>query len=167
MENLIFENYEFEIQSEGNNCSIQFENKEGFAFNKERRKIYIVCNGQDILYIGEANSSLKRRFKNGCDSYNLHIKGQTRGGYKGYKWLNPKNNPHRKLGVYVIIFDEEFDPKEKRPFIEAIEGELVYEVRKKTGKWPKFQNEIHFSNFENTYQIAQNILVRFLLLQNS
>ena len=31
-------------------------------------------------------------------------------------------------------------------FVESVEAELVYLIRKKTGKWPCFQNEIHFSN---------------------
>lgn len=29
-------------------------------------------------------------------------------------------------------------------FIEAIEAEIVYAIRSKTGRWPRYQNEIHF-----------------------
>jgi hypothetical protein len=28
--------------------------------------------------------------------------------------------------------------------LEAVEAELVYFIREKTGKWPKYQMEIHF-----------------------
>ncbi|MDO8578754.1 MAG: hypothetical protein Q7R50_06200 [Dehalococcoidales bacterium] len=44
--------------------------------------------------------------------------------------------------------------------VEAIEGELVYYIREKTGKWPKYQMEIHFHSdvTEGESQIARSIL---------
>jgi hypothetical protein len=44
-------------------------------------------------------------------------------------------------------------------FVEGIEAELVYLVRSKTGRWPLFQNEIHFNNdnHEKTKEIALRI----------
>ncbi len=44
-------------------------------------------------------------------------------------------------------------------FKKAFEGELVYLIRRETGKWPHFQNEIHFSNIsERSVDIAIKIM---------
>lgn len=56
----------------------------------------------------------------------------------------------------VATFSENYDIK--RDVIEAIEGELVYLIRNKFGYWPKFQNEIHFSNCDGAKEIAMEIL---------
>jgi len=42
--------------------------------------------------------------------------------------------------------------------MEAIEAELVYFIREKTGNWPKYQMEIHFHRAsEEEKQIAMSI----------
>ncbi|TDE05820.1 hypothetical protein [Flavobacterium sandaracinum] len=56
----------------------------------------------------------------------------------------------------AVIFDETSD--EERSFVEAVEGELVYLVRQKTGKWPLFQNEIHFNNCDGALEVAEDVL---------
>ncbi|KUJ60772.1 hypothetical protein AR687_15280 [Flavobacteriaceae bacterium CRH] len=154
----IFEKYELSLlDCDNNNCKIQLSPKLGNALLKERRKLYVVHYNNEILYIGEANTSIKTRFQRGCTSFNYFIqKGEARGGYKGYKWLNKEKNIYRNLSVCVVIFDHKYD--DKRSFIEAIEGELVYLVRKKFDYWPKFQNEIHFSNYDGAKEIAEKIL---------
>lgn len=157
---MIFETYQLKITDNDNlTCSIKLEPDSGLALLKERRKLYIVYHGTEILYIGEAHTSIKTRFQRGCAAFNHYtINGKARGGYKGYKWLDKIENPQRNLTVSVITFPKEYDDKEKRRFIEAIEGELVYLVRNKFGYWPKFQNEIHFSNCEEAKVFAISIL---------
>lgn len=145
--------------SESGTCTIQFAENEGIAFQKERRKIYLVANGTEILYVGEAHTSIKERFRRSCTSFNYHIRNNrevARGGYKGYKWLDPENNSNRNLAVHVFVFDESYDTN--RDFIEAIEGEIVYLVRKNTNNWPEYQNEIHFHNELGAAGIAEKIL---------
>jgi hypothetical protein len=41
--------------------------------------------------------------------------------------------------------------------IEAIEGELVFLIRQRTGDWPRYQNEIHFTNSAAAKKIAVKI----------
>jgi len=38
--------------------------------------------------------------------------------------------------------------------VEKVEAELVYIIRHKTGAWPKYQTEIHFSKPEAEHQAA-------------
>lgn len=147
------------IDAEDNSCKIQLLPKinYGKAFLKERRKLYIIHYNDEILYIGESNSSIKTRFQRGCTSFNYYSKNdKARRGYKGYKWLNKKNNLNRNILTTVAVFDEKYD--DNRSFIEAVEGELVYLVRNKLSYWPKFQNEIHFSNCEGAKELAEEIL---------
>lgn len=156
----IFEKYDLKlIDKDDNTCKTNLSPTMGAALIKERRKLYFIYYDKDILYVGEANTSIKTRFQRSCTSYNHYItNGKARGGYKGYKWLNKTDNPVRKLKVAVATFSEVYDPDDKRAFIEAIEGELVYLIRNKYGYWPKFQNEIHFSNCDGAGEIAEEIL---------
>ena len=155
---LIFETYQLKITDNDNlSCSIKLEPTAGVALLKAKRKLYIVYHGNEILYVGEAHTSIKTRFQRGCTAFNHYtIIGKARGGYKGYKWLDKIDNPQRNLTVSVVTFPEEYNSN--REFIEAIEGELVYLVRNKLGYWPKFQNEIHFSNYDGAKEIAGVIL---------
>jgi len=146
------------IDNEDNTCKIELSPKEGAALYKERRKLYIVYLDEEVLYVGEAHTSIKTRFQRGCNAFNYYKKNNdiARGGYKGYKWLNKIDNSERSLNVAVATFSYDFD--NRRNYIEAIEGELVYLIRNKFGYWPKFQNEIHFSNCEGAREIAEKIL---------
>ena len=157
---LIFETYKVTlVDNKDNTCKVRISPNKGEALKAERRKLYVISCGDQILYIGEANTSIKTRFQRGCTSFNFYIKNdKARGGYKGYKWLNQVHNSERDLKVSVVIFPKEYDEDEKREFIEAIEGELVYLIRQKTDKWPLFQNEIHFHNHAESKEIAENIL---------
>jgi hypothetical protein len=123
------------------------------------RLIYLVKNQDDFLYVGEAKSCLKTRLSRGFYSYRHYKRtNKKRGGYGGYKWIDlfDKDNQEvsfvNKLDIVAILFDTSFN--ETRHKIEAIEGELVYIIKKKTGKWPLYQNEIHFNN---RYKDAENI----------
>lgn len=156
----IIEHYDLNlIDCEDNSCKTLISPKNGQALLKERRKLYIIHYKGEILYVGEANNSIKTRFQRGSTSFNYFIKkGEARNGYKGYKWLNKENNIYRNLSVCVAIFSDKYD--HDRSFIEAIEGELVYLTRKKFDYWPKFQNEIHFNNYDGAKEIAEEILLK-------
>lgn len=155
---MIFERYDLSItDKEDGTCTLRIFPKIGKAQNSARRKVYVITNDIEVLYVGEANTSILKRLQRGAVSFNHYVrKGSARGGYKGYKWLNKVNCDTRNLIVNVATFDEYYD--NKRDVIEAIEGELVYLIRKQYGYWPKFQNEIHFSNCSVAESIAKNIL---------
>lgn len=157
--NYTIEKYRLElVDTEMNSCKIVISPEKGLAFLNERRKLYIVYQNNEMLYVGEANTSIKTRFQRGCTAFNYFIKnGKARDGYKGYKWLDKKENSQRNLDVSVVTFTQEYD--NNREMIEAIEGELVYLIRNKLGYWPKFQNEIHFSNCNEARVIANDIFI--------
>lgn len=161
------ENIEFEIiDCDDSKCRIKFDINEGAAFSKERRKIYIIHDNEEVLYVGEANCSIKERFQRSLVSFNHFVtKGVARGGYKGYKWLNKTINLTRRLTATVVVFGAQFDDADKRGYIEAIEGELVFLVRKELGYWPKFQNEIHFQNQDMAGVIALTIFEELISYQ--
>lgn len=92
-------------------------------------KIYVLTADKKVLYIGTTKSSLKSRLNSG-------LKANGKNGYHGYKWKN-----QREIRIFVWNFTE-LDKYQT----ENIEAELAFNVRNKTGKWPKFQNEIHFNN---------------------
>jgi hypothetical protein len=159
----LLEKYTLQIHDKADGtCSLSLksaeEKSESYALKKERRKIYLISSLRKILYVGEADTSMKTRLQRGCIPYNYFIKNKiAQNGYYGYKWLNKNNNPERLLTLSVAIFEPEHDPKENRNIIEAIEGELVYLIRQNTGEWPYFQQEIHFSNVSGAEETALNI----------
>ena len=92
-------------------------------------KLYVLTDPESILYVGTTKSSIKNRLRSG-----LFADGKN--GYYGYKWKGLS-----LVKLYVWCF-EELDKMKA----ESIEAELVYLIRKKTGRWPIYQNEIHFNN---------------------
>jgi predicted GIY-YIG superfamily endonuclease len=59
-----------------------------------------------------------------------------------YKWL--KQHCGRTLKAFSFSFDRAFEGLKAENVREAIEGEVVFEIRRRTGRWPEAQNEIHF-----------------------
>jgi hypothetical protein len=108
-------------------------------------KIYLLKSNDEFLYVGYASQSLYTRLGQG-----FRANGER--GYHGYKWKKLE-----KLELYVFIFPflADTSPKESRTYFEAIEAELVYQIRMQTGKWPLYQNEIHFNN--QFTEVAQRI----------
>jgi len=93
-------------------------------------KLYVIKSKGQVLYVGLAFQSIRSRLRYGLEA-------QGKGGYHGYKWKDL-----REVDVLIWCF-----PREKKlSRIEAIEAELVYLIRKNTGKWPAYQTEIHFHN---------------------
>ena len=92
------------------------------------QKLYVLKNSKEIYYVGVTSLSMSSRLGIG-----YRAKGEQ--GYHGYKWIG--KIPGAELLVWCFT-------KSDRSPVEAIEGELVYLVRNLTGKWPKYQMEIHF-----------------------
>lgn len=121
----------------------------------ERRKLYLVLSGKEVWYVGEAHCSMQVRMRRGFAAHqHLAKHGTKRRGYGGYKWI-PEFTKKKSARVHVFVFDKKFD--DKRTEIEAIEGELVFLIRQRTGEWPKYQNEIHFTNSASAKKIALEI----------
>jgi hypothetical protein len=126
-------------------------------FSGDGRKLYIVHDGVEIYYVGETIGSIKKRFDRAVRAFKNHQAGKkNKNGYSGYKWLRESTVTDLKL--YVIEFDQEYD--HNRLFIEAIEAEFVYLVRK-ASKWPVYQHEIHFYRIPDMSAIAQEIFTEF------
>jgi predicted GIY-YIG superfamily endonuclease len=96
---------------------------------KKCAKIYILKEDDSYLYIGTTSQSLSARFRQGFNA-------DGKNGYHGYKWKEKE-----KVQLYVWCF-----PDLDKLQIENIEAELAFLIRKKTGRWPLAQNEIHFNN---------------------
>ncbi len=105
-------------------------------------KLYVVKNGRYIYYVGITVTDIRKRLRGG-----FYAKGEH--GYYGYKWKDQKT-----AEMLVWCF-----PDLVKERVEAIEAELVYFIREKTGKWPKYQMEIHFHGVsEVEMQIVRSIL---------
>lgn len=107
-------------------------------------KLYVVKDGKDICYVGITSQSMSARFRTGFQEEGHY-------GYHGYKWKDKL----KEADVLIWHFIDQTSI-----IVEAIEGELVYFIREKTGEWPKYQMEIHFHHevTEEERQIARLIL---------
>ena len=92
------------------------------------QKLYVVRDSKDICYVGITSQPMSSRLRMGFIDDGHY-------GYHGYKWKDKL----KQAELLVWTF-----PDIAKDSIEAIEGELVYLVRNRTGKWPKYQMEIHF-----------------------
>lgn len=145
-----FNNYEIQITDSKVRCIAANGKPGGFLFpdvSDNLSKLYVVKNGRDIYYVGITITDIRKRLRGG-----FYAKGEH--GYYGYKWKDQKT-----AEMLVWCF-----PEFVKEQVEAIEGELVYFIRKETGKWPKYQMEIHFHPgvTESERQIAESILGRCL-----
>jgi hypothetical protein len=126
-----------EVNGEQTACFIAPDTESGI------QKLYVVMDGRDICYVGITSQPMSSRLRIGFVTSGHY-------GYHGYKWKD-------KLGqaeLLVWTF-----PDTAKDSIEAIEAELVYYIREKTGNWPKYQMEIHFHEAsEAERQVAKSIL---------
>lgn len=102
----------------------------------KQQKIYVIKSKEEFIYVGYASQSLMTRFGQG-------FRAAGKNGYHGYKWKKLE-----KVEVHVFVFPiiDDISAKECRLYFEAIEAELVFQIRTISGKWPIYQNEIHFNN---------------------
>ena len=105
-------------------------------------KLYVVRQGKEIYYVGITHQDIRKRLRYGFSATGKH-------GYYGYKW---KDIDEAELLIWNF-------PGSTQEHVEAIEAELVYFIREKTGKWPKYQMEIHFHGASETERrVAEAIL---------
>lgn len=110
--------------------------------NSKIPKLYLIMDNNEFVYVGITKQAISARFRYG-------FKANGKNGYHGYKWKN-------KSLIKLFIWRFETLTIEQ---LESIEAELVYSIRKKTGNWPRNQNEIHFNNnFFEAEKIANEIL---------
>ena len=101
-----------------------------------------------ICYVGITSQSMSSRLRIGFID-NGHY------GYHGYKWKDRLEQAELLIWTF---------PDLKKECVEAIEAEMVYYIRNRTGNWPKYQMEIHFHEAsESECQIANLILDQCLL----
>jgi hypothetical protein len=93
-------------------------------------KLYVMKDRGEFCYIGLAKRGMAQRMRTGC-------KPNTTTGYHGYQLKGL-----RDFDLHVCVLPVS---KDKR-FPEAVEAELAFLIRTKTGRWPTRQHEIHFHN---------------------
>lgn len=109
-------------------------------------KLYVVKQANEVYYVGITKQDIRKRLRAGFSAEGEH-------GYHGYKW---KELDEADLLIWSF-------PGSQSEDVEAVEAELVYLIREKTGKWPKYQMEIHFHGAsESEIQVARSILAGLL-----
>jgi len=109
-------------------------------------KIYAVLHSGKPVYVGVTRQPVRARLRSGG-------KGSPKTGYYGYKWMGLKT-----VDLLIWAFHD-FGDRDA----ETVEAEVVYEVRKRTGQWPAYQNEIHFWNPTRKHrQIAARLAATLL-----
>ena len=104
-------------------------------------KLYVVKKDGIIYYVGITTQDIRKRLRYGFSAQGKH-------GYHGYKW---KNQNIVELLIWCF-------PSNTEDQVEAVEAELVYFIRQKTGKWPNYQMEIHFHQASETeMKVARSI----------
>src|SRR5262245_12991656 len=90
--------------------------------------LYVISCDNSVVYVGSSKDA-GRTLASG------HLRNYP------YKWL--KSHCSRELKANLFSFDCAFDDLRLEHVREAIEGEVVFEIRRRTGRWPEAQNEIH------------------------
>jgi len=131
MEANIYNRYRIKISDSKFECiETNGEREKGFIppdSSNKLPKLYVVRNGKEIYYVGITTQNIRDRLRQGFNAKGEH-------GYYGYKW---KDQDTVELLVWSF-------PDSTKHHVEAIEAELVYFIRERTGNWPKYQMEIHF-----------------------
>ncbi len=98
------------------------------ATQKGKEKLYVIKNGSTFCYVGITSTPMAQRMRVGFNP-------QAGTGYYGYQWRNLQE-------IDMFVWATELAREE----VEAIEAELVFTIKRRTGRWPEFQTEIHFHN---------------------
>lgn len=107
-------------------------------------KLYVIMRNDEMIYAGITSQSVSNRLR-----YGITANGDK--GYHGYMWKDL--NKGESLDILIWLFEDR-----KRIEVESIEAELVYLYRKEKGRWPEYQQEIHFHNSdEDIQEIAKDI----------
>lgn len=125
---------------------------------KKRPKLYVFSDGQWPYYIGITRQSLSTRLRMGFKA----SRENRSHGYGGYAFKN-----HVSAAILHVWVEEGkmTGTPDDSTNMETVEAELVYRIRK-TGSWPKYQTEIHFSPFESFHtDVADEIFRSFSRLK--
>ena len=149
MEANIYNKYGIQVADSKFKCiDANGERGKGFAYpdiSDKLPKLYVVKQGKVIYYVGITSQDIRKRLRYGFSAQGKH-------GYHGYKWKDLDT-----IELLVWSFPD------RTMNVEAIEAELVYFIREKTGKWPKYQMEIHFHGAsESEMQVARSIVSKCL-----
>jgi hypothetical protein len=112
-------------------------------------KIYVLSKISNIVYVGVTSQPIRSRLRMGETHYN-----KPQNGYYGYKWLI--ENGEFDLDIWIF---QDVDEHDSNLYIETIEAEIAFLVRKDNDQWPKHQNEIHFhESTKEQRNIAETIV---------
>jgi hypothetical protein len=110
----------------------------GWATKSKVEKLYIVKADGEFCYVGITSMAMATRLRCG-------FKPKGGSGYYGYAWQHLK-----RVDLYVWRGEQRGRSGKRRNLsrrqIEAVEAELAYIIRNRTGRWPRYQTEIHFRN---------------------
>lgn len=127
----------------------------GGILNSNNFKIYILKDKYSYVYVGKTKQGIGTKFRQGFRSYENALNGKPISGYGGYQWIKKYKPTHNILQLYVFDLGDWCTDRES----EAIEAEIVFQIRKNQKLWPKCQNEIHFNNdFGDAERKATQIL---------
>ena len=98
--------------------------------SKPGPKLYVVSDGNKPIYVGQTvQQRLRARLNLGFQSDGTH-------GYHGYAWR------HKLSQATIDVWLQEGE--QDSVWIETVEAEIVFLIRKEYGQWPEHQTEIHF-----------------------
>ena len=113
-------------------------------------KLYIVSDGGEPLYVGKTSRRLRERLRAGFKAGGKH-------GYHGYAWRDRLTQA--TISVWIATEGEAQDPT----WIETVEAEVVFLIRKEYDQWPEHQTEIHFhASCDDHRQAARRIINHYL-----
>lgn len=95
-------------------------------------KLYTISDDKLLVYVGTAQQPMSARLRSG-------FRADGKSGYYGYKWKGHEGT--LRLSVWTAQVGDSFASLRE---LETIEAEVVFLCRKRSGRWPTHQHEIHF-----------------------
>ena len=116
-------------------------------FSKEVKalgpKLYVISHDHKPVYVGSANKGMDDRLRQGF-----------RNRYT-YAWRHHLAGTNPNVDVWL----QEGGDTDNLVFVKAVEAEVVFLIRQKTGQWPKYQTEIHFHQSNDEHREAAQKIV--------
>lgn len=139
-------------------------------------KIYVFSDGNVPVYVGIAKRPISQRLRYGFAAAGKH-------GYHGYAlrrpeaireyggelsltiWVQSDPVPEMKGGKPIQNADGSL--RWSLEDMKKVEAEVVYLIRHRTGEWPRYQTEIHFSAPETAHRKAAGSVLTHLFIEES
>jgi len=116
------------------------------AYKTHNFGIYFIKCDEEIVRVGESQSSYTRIIKGFKNPFRKFIRGKDRKHYMAYPWRT--YYPHAILSVdFFELKDPYFKDNSLR---RSLEAELTFQLRLYYKKWPIRMCEIHFSEATRT-----------------